>query len=122
MGSIGRIQMVDRIDNMRALRTGEQEILKSSTTAKTSMRDAHGLAGWILRSLREWCGWQEASRKQLRLVETLPLGGKKQLMLVTYAGESFLVGGGVESVQTILRLNMDAPPRTRAEDLSEPCQ
>jgi flagellar biogenesis protein FliO len=112
--------MTDRIDKMSALHTGEQVIIKSSTTAK--VKEARTFAGWLSNSLRELCGWQETSRKQLRLVETLSLGGKKQLMLVTYAGESFLVGGGVESVQTILRLNMGSPSHSRAEDLSEICE
>ena len=65
-----------------------------------------GLAGWVLRLLRVWRGRREMQREQLKLVETLSLGGKRQLMLVTCAGERFLVGGGPESVETIVRLRV----------------
>jgi len=55
-------------------------------------------------------------------VETLPLGGKRQLMLVTCAGESFLVGGGVDSVEAIVRLKAETPLGVLATSLDEPCK
>src|ERR1700677_1219566 len=69
---------------------------------------AQGLAGWVQGLMRGLRGQREVKRKQLRLVETLALGGKRQLMLVTCAGESFLVGGGLDSVEAIVRLKKDA--------------
>lgn len=47
--------------------------------------------------------------RHLQLIETLSLGGKRQLMLVKCNGEHFLVGAGAEGVQTIvgLRANKD---------------
>jgi hypothetical protein len=41
------------------------------------------------------------------LVETLVLGGRRQLMLVSCGREHFLVGGGVDSVETIVRVKVD---------------
>jgi Flagellar biosynthesis protein, FliO len=105
---------VDRRDRMRVLQgPGQSELSNSPAT--------QGLAGRVLGLLRDWRGDRELQRRQLRLVETLPLGGKRQLMLVTCAGESFLVGGGLESVQTIVRLKTDASLDTVAKGLDEPC-
>jgi flagellar biogenesis protein FliO len=81
-----------------------------------------GLAGWILDLLRSWRGQREMQRKQLRLVETLSLGGKRQLMLVTCAGESFLVGGGPESVETIVRLKAELEWDEAAHSPDESCR
>lgn len=64
-----------------------------------------GLAGWLLRRLRRADGNRHAAMKQMRLVETLSLGSKRSLMLVSCAGELFLVGGNVESIGSIVRVN-----------------
>ena len=63
-----------------------------------------------------------AFQAELRLVETLPLGGKRQLMLVTCAGESFLVGGGLESVETIVRLKAEVSLDVVAKSLDGTCE
>jgi flagellar biogenesis protein FliO len=81
-----------------------------------------GLAGWLLDLLRGWRRQREMQHKQLRLVETLPLGAKRQLMLVTCAGESFLIGGGPESVETIVRLKAEVPQTGTAQSLDESCR
>ena len=83
--------------------------------------EVQGLAGWVLNRMRGWQGRRELQQKQLRLVETLPLGGKRQLMLVTCAGESFLVGGGLESIETIVRLKNEVSPDA-ANSVDEPCR
>ena len=85
------------------------ELLQSVEPCKlatSNARQLHGLAGWIFTLL---CGrsQREMSRKQLRLVETLSLGGKRQLMLVSCGGESFLVGGGLDSVETIVQVKSE---------------
>jgi flagellar biogenesis protein FliO len=86
--------------------------------------ELHGLAGWVLGMLRGWRGLHvvQVKQKQLQLVETLPLGGKRQLMLVSCAGERFLVGGGMESVETIVRVAAESSPSAAATDLDETCQ
>lgn len=93
----------------------------SNEGASVLRPEVHGITGWILGVLRVWRGHRETTRKQLRLVEVLPLGGKKQVMLVTCAGESFLVGGGVDSIETIVRLNTKTPLGILSTSLDEPC-
>lgn len=63
-----------------------------------------GLAGWMLAFLRRLRRESPSEARLLHLLETLPLGGKRQLMLVSCAGEHFLVGGGPESLETIVRV------------------
>jgi flagellar biogenesis protein FliO len=48
----------------------------------------------------------------MQILETLPLGAKKQLLLVGCDGERFLVGTGAEGVQTIVRLGRIAAEET----------
>jgi flagellar biogenesis protein FliO len=105
---------------MRVLQGLEQSELTKSVSSNSPA--TQGVAGWMLGLLRGWRGHSEMQRKQLRLVETLPLGGKRQLMLVTCAGESFLVGGGPESVETIVRLKAEASPNAAAKSLDELCR
>jgi hypothetical protein len=72
---------------------------------KTSRHaEVQGLTGWVLDRLRGLRGDARGCHRQMRLIETLALGGKRQLMLVSCAGEHFLVGGGLDSVETIVRL------------------
>jgi hypothetical protein len=105
---------------MRILQgAGQRELKVTATTAEPEMP---GLAGCVLNLLQSWRGQREVQRKQLRLVETLRLGGKMQLMLVTCAGESFLVGGGLESVETIVRLKAEASLDVATKSLGEPCR
>ena len=69
--------------------------------------EMQGLAGWVFGLLRGWRGERTAQRKQMRVVETLALGGRRQLMLVSCGDEHFLVGGGMDSVETIVRVKAD---------------
>jgi len=105
---------------MRVLQRTEQRELNNGAT--TAAPEIQGLAGWVLGLLRGWRGRCEIPRKQLRLVETLSLGGKRQLMLVTCAGESFLVGGGMESVETIVRLKGEVSLDVMAKSLDGTCR
>ncbi len=84
--------------------------------------ERHGLAGWILTLLQKSKGAHRSQEKQLRLVETLRLGSKGQIMLVECAGESFLVGGGPESVQTIVRLQQNDPRSFTGKSMDAPCR
>jgi flagellar biogenesis protein FliO len=84
--------------------------------------EVQGLAGWVLSLVRGRRGRRVSQQKQLQLVETLPLGGRRQLMLVTCAGESFLVGGSFESVETIVRLKAGATLDFAADRLDESCR
>lgn len=46
--------------------------------------------------------------RRMELVETLPLGGKRQLLLILCDGRRFLVGVGGDSVFSIAELNESA--------------
>ena len=63
-----------------------------------------GLAGWLLGCLSGAAVKRQAAEKQMHLLETLPLGGKRSLMLVSCAGELFLVGGSLEGIESIVRV------------------
>jgi flagellar biogenesis protein FliO len=105
---------------MHLARISENHEMKKSGTMAAP--DGCGLVGWVLDLLRSSRGQREVRQKQMRLVETLALGGKKQLMLVTCAGESFLVGGGLESVETIVRLKKDVSVDEVEKTLDESCR
>jgi flagellar biogenesis protein FliO len=79
-----------------------------------------GLAGWVLGRLRQLRGVHTAERREMRLVETLSLGGKRQLMLVECSGSRYLVGGGLESVQTIVPASAQTAAYLMSKD--EGCQ
>jgi hypothetical protein len=63
-----------------------------------------GFAGWMLSLMRSLHVEGQPATKQLRLLETLALGGKRQLMLVSCGDGRFLVGGGVETVEAIVQI------------------
>lgn len=78
-----------------------------TTTAGTS-----SLASWLLQAAqllfrRGGVARGRSAARQMKLVETLALGGRKHLLLVVCGGESFLVGTGAESVQTIVHVRRD---------------
>jgi len=79
------------------------------TSEEAASREYEGLVGWVLAGLREYRGVCTSTRKEMRLLETLSLGGRRQLMLVECGGERFLVGGGAESVETIVQVAMQKP-------------
>ena len=76
-----------------------------------------GLAGWLLGAMRQWregaCGER---RKHMRVVETLTLGARNKLLLVSCGGERFLVGTGAESIGTIVRVRGEAGSLTAVRE------
>jgi flagellar biogenesis protein FliO len=103
---------------MYLVKEGMTEVRKKPT-------NVGGLAGWLMawmHTLRLGATMRLKTRKRMSLVETLSLGGKKQLLLVTCAGERFLVGTGSDSVQTIVRIHPESdalkrPQATAIRDL-----
>ena len=70
---------------------------------------AGGLAAWVLGAFQgrvriKWCSGSVDPMQQMQLLQTLPLGGKRQMMLVACEGERYLVGCGPESVTSIVKL------------------
>ena len=99
------------------------QVLQGSdgTMASKAAPDMRGLAGWVFDLLRG-LGKRDAHVKQMELVETLALGGKRQLMLVSCGGERFLVGGGPESVETIVRVSAEGSLELEARNPGATCQ
>src|SRR5271168_1862780 len=67
--------------------------------------------GWI------WTFWSQMrpkNQRQMRVVETLPLGGKRSLVLVECCGKSFFVGCGGDAVNCIYPAPFDAAPAEMA--------
>jgi hypothetical protein len=56
-----------------------------------------------------------AKKRRMQLLETMYLGGKKQMILIRCDTEEFLVGGGPDRIDTIVKIS-----RSAIED--EPCQ
>jgi flagellar biogenesis protein FliO len=77
---------------------------RAAETIEPAAREMHGLVGWIFSLCRSKREERELRQKQLRLIQTLHLGGRRQLLLVECSGERFLLGGGPDNVQTIVRL------------------
>jgi len=102
---------------MKALRNAESGELNLHAAP-----EIQGLAGWVLALLRGWRRKSEMTEKRLRVLETLPLGGKRQLMLIACGGESFLVGGGLDSVETIVRVNAECLVDVSAKHQDESCR
>jgi len=75
--------------------TLQRKFRPTSTTALPRLLSA--LRNLAARTLRR----PPASRR-LELLETLPLGGKRQLLLVACDGQSYLVGAGTDSVSAIV--------------------
>jgi hypothetical protein len=81
-------------------------VVDEMRNAKTNGNDS-GLAGWLLGWIRgvarTGLGNLQRGRGQRRmeLVETLQLGGKRQLMLVVCDGQRYLVGAGGDAIGSI---------------------
>ena len=79
---------------------------QSNTRSVRVQRSAAGegtsLAQWLLDAMARWKERGRGDERRLQLVETLPLNGKGRLMLVRCGGKEYLVGGGVDSLETIL--------------------
>jgi hypothetical protein len=92
-----------------------------TATRRISPVEMQGITGWALGLLRDWRGQRATTQKHMRLVETLALGGKRQLLLVSCGEEWFLVGGGVESVETIVRVKAEDSPDLELKNWDESC-
>jgi len=74
-----------------------------------AMRDIaveqEGLADWMLARLRRACSRNAVETRELRVLEVLSLGGRRQLTLVACGAERFLIGGGPDTVQSIVAVS-----------------
>ncbi|SNS45085.1 Flagellar biosynthesis protein, FliO [Granulicella rosea] len=86
-----------------------------------------GLAGWLIAAFAGLAagGWRSrtaAPTRQLKLVETLSLGGRRQLVLVSCGEERLLIGIGPDSVDSMIHLSDDAHTATSksAKTMADP--
>jgi hypothetical protein len=80
-----------------------------------------GLAGWVWSLVKGWQGKRSIQQRQLCVVETLSLGGKRQIMLVNCGGESFLIGCGLDSVRVITPLKTELPVSSFSKNTDGAC-
>lgn len=69
--------------------------------------------GWV------WTLWSQVrdkSRKRMRVAESLPLGGRRSLVLVECEGHAFLVGCGHDQVNCVVPI----PPAPTGDGRSMP--
>ena len=81
----------------------------SQTGMTAPQLNQHGIAGALL----QW--WVERRAKKdcvqhLRVIETLPLNNRQELVLVQCAGQQFLVGVGLDRISTILPVEPTEEP------------
>ncbi len=93
---------------------------RSMKNTKAS-RNQTGLVGWMLGFMQSLRAESQPVVKQMHLLETLPLGGKRQLVLVSCGGERFLVGGSLESIETIVRIQGEVSPGLTVKKLDGTC-
>jgi flagellar biogenesis protein FliO len=98
-----------------------QRVDRTMTQRKITV-EGRGVAEWVLKMLRGWRAQNDGLGRQMQLVETLGLGGKRQLMLVSCDGERFLVGGGLESIETIVRVKAESSLAFMTKDVDELCR
>ncbi len=89
-------------------------------TNKMTSQEFRSIAGWVRGLTQSWP--RERPDRQMQLIETLALGGKKQLMLVSCGGEQFLVGGGSESIDSIVRIGVERSAGVGASCLGISCR
>lgn len=72
-----------------------------------------GLAEMLLRLWADRRVAKTEREREMELVEILSLGGRRQLMLIRCAGERFLVGGSLDRIETMVKLESGDPGSAR---------
>jgi flagellar biogenesis protein FliO len=62
------------------------------------------------------------TQRRMELVETLNLGGKRQLMLVVCEGKRYLIGAGGDSVHSIAEVKPTEDSGTTARPFETACE
>jgi len=75
-----------------------------------------GLVWPLLERLGVLCGARSSA--QLTVLETLSLGGRRQLFLIACGGERYLVGAGAEGIGSMVRIGPAGVADTDARDES----
>ncbi|MDE1178380.1 MAG: flagellar biosynthetic protein FliO [Edaphobacter sp.] len=77
---------------------------------KSTTFEQQGLVGQLVAAWRTRRSLRSRSPRLLQLIETLPLGAKRQLMLIRCGEEFYLAGGGVESIETLMKVDAASLP------------
>ncbi len=83
----------------------------SMTERKNFAGARQGFAGWLTEMWRRRMTLRERVGRTLQVVETLPVGARRQLMLIRCGEEYFLVGGGLDSIQTMVKVEGASVPQ-----------
>lgn len=85
--------------------------MRSSVWAEENVNGEQqdGLANFLLQWWAKRRSTSAKAARQMEVLETLRLDGKRHLVLVRCAGEQFLVGGGPDQVNTIVRVGTADP-------------
>lgn len=103
---------------------GKRMQLLQNTVRKGVTRtvpDQGGFVGWVVGCMRRLGSERRSVAKQMHVLETLPLGGKRQLILVSCAGRLFLVGGSSDSIGTIVHVQGAPPLENVGKERDEVC-
>jgi len=93
----------------------------AGSDARIQAEPQTGLAAWILMRMRRPMGvgflklGKARAERRMELVEVLPLGGKRQLMMVECDGRRYLLGAGSDSVQSIVEMGVLLPAAARSD-------
>ncbi len=98
-----RMHLVTDLHGEHACKAAKTQPTGASPAARVLAVLARFMTGTLIN--------QPTGRKRMRIVETLSVGPRKQLVLVSCGGEHFLVGTGPDSVQTITRVRPEIEAR-----------
>jgi Flagellar biosynthesis protein, FliO len=76
----------------------------------------------LLGGLFSWLRGRAPARRQLRLVETVPLGEKRFVAIIHAQGRKYLVGGGASGVALLTSLDEPASQRESIAPLAAPVE
>lgn len=76
----------------------------------------------LIGSLVSWLRGGASARKQLRLVETIPLGEKRFVAIIHAQGRKYLVGGGTAGVALLTSLDEPASQSDSIAPLARPIE
>jgi hypothetical protein len=95
------MQTIGMRGRLRELGAGLASAPRTGAASGASGR-SRGLVWTLLERFGVLCRARSAA--QLMLLETLSLGGRRQLFLIACGGEQYLVGAGAEGVGSMLRV------------------
>jgi hypothetical protein len=76
----------------------------------------------LLGNLFTWLRGRAPARRQLRLVETVPLGEKRFVAIIHAEGRKYLVGGGASGVALLTSLDEPASQHNSIAPLAAPVE